>query len=159
MSLSQPHPIWTTAGSNPYEVSKAIQQARFLSGRYRTENLCRHWSANKQGLCLAPTCHNEEESVEHILINCSAYHQVRDRHHSIWHNHPDPIIHKLLHGVVHNPLTLLQFILDCSVIPNVILAAQEHGSVVFAALFKLTRTYCYAVHRERLKLLGRWNQL
>jgi hypothetical protein len=32
MSLTKPHPIWTTAGSNPYEVSKAIQQARFLSG-------------------------------------------------------------------------------------------------------------------------------
>ena len=33
MSLSKPHPIWTTAGSNPHEVSKAVQQARFLSGR------------------------------------------------------------------------------------------------------------------------------
>ena len=31
MSLAKPHPIWTTAGSNPIEVSKAIQQAQFLS--------------------------------------------------------------------------------------------------------------------------------
>ena len=159
MSLVEPHPIWKTAGSNPYEVSKAIQQARFLSGRYRTESLCRHWSANKKGLCLSLTCENEEESVHHILITCCAYHQVRDRHLSIWHNHPDPIIRKLLLDAAHNPQTLLQFLLDCSVLPNVILAAQEHGSVVFTSLFKLTRTYCYAVHRERLKLLGRWNQI
>ena len=34
MSLTKPHPIWSTTGSNPYEISKAIQQARFLSGRY-----------------------------------------------------------------------------------------------------------------------------
>ena len=36
MSLSQPHPIWTSAGSSPYEVRKATVQARMLSGRYRT---------------------------------------------------------------------------------------------------------------------------
>ena len=37
MSLASPHPIWTTARGNPHEVAKSIQQARFLSGRYRTE--------------------------------------------------------------------------------------------------------------------------
>ena len=42
LSLLNPHPIWTTAQGNPHEVSKAIQQARFLSGRYRTEYLSRH---------------------------------------------------------------------------------------------------------------------
>ena len=30
MSLSRPHPLWTTASSNPYETSKAIVQARML---------------------------------------------------------------------------------------------------------------------------------
>ena len=41
MSLKFPHPIWSTAGTNPYEINKAIIQARMLSGRYRTEGLCR----------------------------------------------------------------------------------------------------------------------
>ena len=31
------NPLWTSASGNPYEVSKAIQQGRLLSGRYRTE--------------------------------------------------------------------------------------------------------------------------
>ena len=33
MSLLRPHPIWTTCGSNPFEVNKAITQARMLLGR------------------------------------------------------------------------------------------------------------------------------
>ena len=32
MSLSHPHPIWTSAGSSPFEVKKANVQARMLSG-------------------------------------------------------------------------------------------------------------------------------
>ena len=39
MSLQKPHPIWTTCGNNSYEVAKAIIQAKFLSGRYRSESL------------------------------------------------------------------------------------------------------------------------
>ena len=44
MSLKAPHLLWQTAGSNPYEVAKDIEQARFLSGRYRSACLERHWS-------------------------------------------------------------------------------------------------------------------
>ena len=43
MSLAKPHPIWWTAGSNPYEVAKALIQCRMLSGRYRTCQLTSHW--------------------------------------------------------------------------------------------------------------------
>ena len=79
MSLAKPHPLWLTAGANPHEVSKAIQQAKLLSGRYRTESLCRHWSTNKEGFCLSPTCCEESESVEHILVHCQAYSTVRSK--------------------------------------------------------------------------------
>ena len=33
-SLAKPHPIWYTAGNNPYEVEKAMIQARLISGCY-----------------------------------------------------------------------------------------------------------------------------
>ena len=56
MSLQEPHPMWKAAGSNPYEVSKTIVQAKMLSGQYRTEQLCRFWSNNRLGVCLAPGC-------------------------------------------------------------------------------------------------------
>ena len=42
MSLVSPHPIFLSAGSSSYEVTKAGVQALFLSGRYRTEKLCRY---------------------------------------------------------------------------------------------------------------------
>ena len=55
-SLAKPHPVFTSAGSSPYEVEKSKVQARMLSGRYRTERLRRHWSQNRDSFCLLPTC-------------------------------------------------------------------------------------------------------
>ena len=56
MSLSHPHLIWTTCGSNSFEVNKAVVQAKMLSGRYVTDKLSRHWSQNKSGICSLPGC-------------------------------------------------------------------------------------------------------
>ena len=149
MSLRHPHPLWTSTGQNTYEVSKAIQQARLLSGRFRTESLCRHWSKNKNGWCLSETCHEQVESVEHILLFCNSYNKVRDPHFALWLSHPDPAVnHLLCNAVESQPEYLIQFILDCSVLPEVISATQQNGSL---------RTFCYTIHRKRLKMLGRWN--
>ena len=49
---------------------------------------------------------------------------------------------------------LLQFLVDPSVLPLVIILRQEHGEEVINSLFYLTRTFCYSIHRCRLKLLG-----
>ena len=56
MSLIRPHPIWTTCGSNPYEVNKAVIQARMLSGRYITDKLACHWTRNTTGTCQLEGC-------------------------------------------------------------------------------------------------------
>ena len=39
-SLVRPHPLLSTPGSNPHEVSKAVVQCKMKSGRYRTSHLC-----------------------------------------------------------------------------------------------------------------------
>ena len=36
MSLTTPHPMWTTAGSCSYQISISSIQAIMISGRYRT---------------------------------------------------------------------------------------------------------------------------
>ena len=79
MSLSKPHPIYLTVGSSPYEMCKATVQAKMLSGRYKTEKLCRHWSKNNKGICLAPTCSELEvfEDLPHILAKCKALSKTR----------------------------------------------------------------------------------
>ena len=154
MSLTKPHPIWTTAGSNPYEVAKSIQQARFLSGRYRTEYLCRHWSANVKGFCLSPTCDQTEENIEHILLFCGAYTSVRDNLTSLWLSNSNPIVHYLaFDALTSSPDYLVQFILDCSVLPRVITAVQDYGKIILDILFYLTRTWCFSIHRQRMKMV------
>ena len=156
MSLKSPHLLWKTAGSNPYEVAKAVQQARFLSGRYRTGNLEKHWSQNKEGIC--HNCHESTETTEHILIFCKAYNETKKNLYSLWLSTKNPVVYQLvLKALSSDTEYLLQFILDCSVLPNIIAAAQEHGSKIYHELFYMTRTWCFAIHRQRMKGLGRWN--
>ena len=79
MSLCSSHPLWLTAGSSPYEVTKATIQARMVSGRYRTEQLCRFWSENRNVFCLAPSCigQEQEEDLFHLLASCPSWHEAR----------------------------------------------------------------------------------
>ena len=158
MNLTKPHPIWVTAGSNPYEVSKAIQQARFLSGRYRSAKLMRHWGNNKDGFCLAPTCHNTVESLEHILVQCKAYTESKTRLYSLWLSTRNKVVFKLvLEALSSETEYLVQFLVDCSVLPSVVKATQENGHVILKELFYLTRSWCFSIHKQRMKILGRWN--
>jgi hypothetical protein len=60
MSLTKPC-------ENPYEVAKAVIQARMLSGRYRTKLLTSNWLNNQNVYCPAPHC-NETESLQHFSI-------------------------------------------------------------------------------------------
>ena len=159
MNLTKPHPIWATAGSNPYEVSKAIQQARFLSGRYRSARLMRHWASdNKDGFCFAPTCQNTIESIEHILVHCKAYTECKARLYSLWLSTRNNVVFKLvLEALSSETEYLVQFIVDCSVLPSVVKATQTHGPLILNELFYLTRSWCFSIHKQRMKLLGRWN--
>ena len=54
--------------------------------------------------------------------------------------------------------SFVQFVLDPSVVPEVIRGVQEE-SFTLAHVFRLTRTYCYAMHRRRMQLLGLFNVL
>ena len=155
MSLSSPHPLWLSAGTSPYEVIKATVQATMLSGRFRTEKLCRHWSRNKLGLCLAQTCtmRNAIEDLEHILVKCESMERKRQNLLQFTHNYgiqQTQIIQNILYQYC-NPKhpKFVQFLLDCSSIPSIICAVQEFGSQILNPLFHVSRTWCYALHRDR----------
>ena len=49
-SLTKAHYMWTTAASKPFECSKSTILSRMISGRYRTEMLCRHWNKTVEPL-------------------------------------------------------------------------------------------------------------
>ena len=157
-SLTSPHPIFWTAGSNPYEVSKAIIQSRMLSGRYRTAVLTKHWSSDRSGFCQATCCFQIEESLEHILLGCPQYAPVREKLIRLWLNTTEPRIHQLVTSLLVGPrLSLLQFILDASVNSTVITLRQKSGTDPLKIIFHLTRTWCYTIHRERAKMLGNFS--
>ena len=161
MSLRSPHPIWTTAGSSSYQVAMSTVQGLMISGRYRTEQLCRHWSANKKGFCLAPSCIGLElvEDLPHILIQCASLEPTRQQLLSFTVNYSQsceilqPIL-RILYLRTHS--SFCQFLIDCSVLPTVIAATQQYGPDVLHHLFRITRTWCFCLHKARLKILGRW---
>ena len=55
-----------------------------------------------------------------------------------------------------NTQEIVQFLLDCTNHPRVICAVQDLGSGILEELFRFTRSWCYSIHKARLKLLGRW---
>ena len=157
MSLLRPHPLLATS-AHSYDVNKMVVQLRMLSGRYRVGTLLRHFSPGNSGIC--ELCGTELEDLVHLLVpRCPA---LQDRGillleyaRSILQQ--SPICLSIFESVLHsNDDTKVQFLLDCSVIPTVIRASQDDNSIL-TLLFKVTRTWCYSMHRTRLKLLGRWN--
>ena len=162
-SLTKPHPIWTTAGNNPYEAEKACCQARMLSGRFRTCWLSRHWSGDSSGFCSLPTCRLNPTpgTLCHILTECEDLSPARQRVFLLWADYLKdksfllPIVMKYTVGCT--PAQHMQFILDCTVLPDVITLQQKLGRVVYDSLLYLTRTLCFSVHKARNKLLGKWN--
>ena len=157
MSVVKPHPILTTAGTS-YDINKMIVQLRMLSGRYRVGTLLRHFSPEISGLC--ELCHLEDENIVHLLVpRCPVLHDrkqplVEFAQSTLKHS---PVATSIFNEIItSDETTLVQFLLDCSVLPSVITAAQNDSNIL-TYLYKATRTWCYTMHRARLKLLNRWS--
>ena len=159
MSLIKPHLLWLTCGSNPFEVNKAVIQARMLSGRYITDKLARHWSQNEAGHCSLPTCStNAIGSLEHFLLFCPALQEPRDKMMKLCHDvsETNDIVKSITKLIFNDPnyKRRMQFLLDCSTIPEVIQLTQRYNLEVLGQLFYISRNWCYAIHRSRMTQLG-----
>ena len=161
MSLSSPHPIWTSAGSSPYEVQKATVQARMLSGRYRTCWLRRHWSGDSTGSCRVPGCSGEPGTLKHLATGeCPGLANALVRATALWTSFlkENPVLFPVVKLYsLGDPDGFLKFLLDPTTLPPVISLAQKHGSLVKEQLCYMTRTWLYYMHKERLKLLQLWS--
>ena len=100
-------------------------------------------------------------TLSHILTECVDLAPARQRVFNMWADYIRdkpfllPIIRK--YTVLCTTTEQVQFILDCSVLPDVITLWQKQGSNVHDSLFYLTRTLCFSVYKARQKLLGKWN--
>ena len=146
--------MFTSCGSNSYEVSKAIIQAKMLSGRYRTDKLLRHFDNTKSGNCL--TCGSDVEgSIEHLLLECPVLSTTRDTLYSMLSGRSDLstqtqlLINNIL---VSSPASdIVQLLLDCSAVPSVI-STQQHSDNTLCEVFKFTRSWCYSIHVTRMRI-------
>ena len=158
-SVASPHPLWAAAGSSPHEVNKATILVRMISGRYRTESLCRFWSDNRQGYCLAESCHQIIGDLGHLLIHCPALDIVRNSLHQMWLSRAaviPPLQALITRVLVSPPSTKLIFILDPSSLPEIISLYQVYGMFILDIVFYMVRTFAYGLHRKKLILLGKW---
>ena len=158
-SLSQPHLVWMTANSNPFECSKSTVLAAMMSGRYRTDYLCRHWTSNTNGYCLASTCHQVVGDLEHLLFVCPSHRDVRKRLYRMWSEKSSqfPVFHQFVTLVLGSTSTVqLQFVLEPKAFPLIVTLFQEIGQPIIDTVYYLIRTYVFYIHRDKQTSLGRW---
>ena len=97
--------------------------------------------------------------IQHLLVGCCALQHKRDDIYNYWNKQTQQKLNlqKLLQSMTANSSrNFCQFLLDPSVVPEVIRGCQED---LFSLndIFPLTNTFAYAIHRRRLQMIGRFN--
>ena len=101
-----------------------------LSGPYITDTLFRHWRHNKTGICTIPGCTGLDiGSLEHYLLFCPALSQARSKVVSLMEKvaAESDLIGNIFEKAFTNqtPEHTVQFILDCTSFPDIILLEQS----------------------------------
>ena len=163
------HPIFYTCGPSPHEVMKAKIQGRLISGRYRFERLQRHFgdrglernAAAKAGLCSLQSCQSPETrhigDIESFFLSCKSLIPARSQFGMFMMMYLAEFPH--LTGLIDECLNTspIQFYLDCSTLPCVIEAKQTFGDIILCQLFRMTRHYCFLLHKLRMSLISELN--
>ena len=163
MSLSKPHPIFSSAGSSPSKVSMALIQAQMISGRYRTQRLLRHWNLKSSGSCLLTSeCSGVLEDIQHILKICPGLLDVRQRLLNFTRDYCSNLPYEVSSLILShcNPLSnkFCEFLLDCSSLPAIIKFVQETTPDSLIPFFDISRIWVFVLHRERLKKMNMWKR-
>ena len=117
-----------------------------------------HFDKNEDHRC--QLCFSEAGDIEHLLVHCSTLSDVRQNQLQSLYNRTDfsqNSVQLILNYWEKPTAMLVQLLLDCSVLPEVITATQN-GQDVMQDIFKFGRTWCYNIHARRMKLLGRWRK-
>ena len=149
-SIGRPSMLWVYSKHHPFESAKAIVVAKMLSGRYRTDWFKRHWSDNKDGYCLAPTCKMIPGDLAHMFVSCPSIQSVKKNMKQIWLQKTSscpPLALFLDRMWTVLPETFLQFILDPSRFYEVAKLCEVFGPVVFSQIMYLTRSYAFYIDR------------
>ena len=155
--LSHPHWIWVSAGNNSFEVRKGCVLARMISGRYRTDYFARHWSSNKQGLCLIPGCVDKIGDLRHLLIECSALAGTREKIIELILKKASMLLplHVFFQSLFQSNTELqYQFILEPFSFSHVQFLCNLYGNNIFYSICYFVRTYAFLIHTARQKQMN-----
>ena len=160
MSLTKPHPMFTTCDSNVYEVNKTKAMSSLISGRFKSDYMSRHWDINnKDGMCkLCPSTRSSGD-LTHLLVFCPALQETRDKlvRFSFSKTVDNPHLSQLLKSQLGgSSKQLISFLLDPSVIPDVITSCQMK-KFKLQDVFKICRTWCYSIVQKRRQILQMQN--
>ena len=136
-------------------------QTRFLSGRAKVESLTKHWDkSHKDGFCLLcreiePT----EGTIEHLLLpgGCPRLIEARQSMISMMQSYlvSRPYLFPIFQSLFGNDdLTTVQFLLDCSILPDIIKLNQESEDLILKDIFYLTRSYVFKIFVTQRRLLS-----
>ena len=160
LNLKQPSLLWLMAGNNSFECAKSLVVGKMISGRHRSDYLCRHWTpSNRDGFCLADTCNEVAGDLAHMLFVCPALENLRTRLFNFWLLKSEcyPDLYEVMQQIICSPiLTKMSFVLDPCLIPAVLALCSVHGMEVLTHVYYLARTYAYYMNRGKLISLGRW---
>ena len=123
--------------------------------------MCRFWSANARGYCLADSCHRVQGDLEHLLVTCPALEHTRHQLHSLWCRktaHHLPLHNLIVQKLGSGPAEQVKFILDCLSSPPLLNLIELYGQTIRELMLYLTRTWVFSIHRQKEILLGRWPQ-
>ena len=155
MSLSKPHPMYNHAVTS-YQANKCITVARLISGRFRSGSLLRHFFPDRiSGIC--ELCGQELEDIPHIILpKCL---KLQDKAQMLHKYAQDTLSSCATAALIYKNIIegkddnlKVQFMIDPSVIPQVIAASQRERDLL-NTLFRVTTTWCHSLVRTRKKLL------
>ena len=154
-----PHLLWWTCGSSSSANRAATVQAMMLSGRYRSDWQRRHWGPGESGACRLPSCSSPQGDLEHLLTAaCPALAPALARtlqHCTTSFLSTNPVLLSTVQAALtREPTDFVSFVLDPSTDRAVLPLTQKHGSSVLTHLFRFSRAWIWAAHRDRLRLLG-----
>ena len=131
----------------------------FKTACFLTDKLSRYWNQNKLGLCTIPGCTGDESgSLEHYLLFCPALSSARLNVMQL--SQKISLEHEALRNILQNTFSnqktenIVQFLLDCSSVPEIVTLSQSDNSYLVDRLFYLSQTWCYSIHRSRMNRLG-----
>ena len=110
-----------------------------------------------EGMCTLPECWGTEQAhagtVESLLTSCFSLSHTRV---SVMENTMQAIMgESVMETLVQQCLRYdtVQFWLDCTTMALVISVVQQHGQGLLSTLLRLTRNYCFVIHKARNDML------